>query len=86
MVLVVSTLVYTVQFNLSRISGMSILQFSLKLALLPVHVMQSVARLTQEPEVQGSIAGQATYCCFSFRWFKKGSCQFLAKVYARSTG
>ena len=28
----------------------------------------------------------ATYFRFSFRFFKKGSCQLLAKVCARSTG
>ena len=30
--------------------------------------------------------GLATYFRFSFRFFKKGSCQLLAKVCARSTG
>ena len=30
--------------------------------------------------------GQATYFRFSFRFFKKGSCQLLAKVCAQSTG
>ena len=49
-------------------------------------VAQSVERLTQEPEVPGSITGPATYFRFSFRWFKKGGCQLLAKVCARSTG
>ena len=34
----------------------------------------------------GSIPGLATYFLFSFRFFKKGSCQLLAKVCARSTG
>ena len=34
----------------------------------------------------GSIPGLATYFRFSFRFFKKGSCQLLAKVCARSTG
>ena len=33
----------------------------------PGRVAQSVARLTQEPEVPGSILGPATYFCFSFR-------------------
>ena len=37
-------------------------------------------------EVLGSIPGLATYFRFSFRFFKKGSCQLLAKVCARSTG
>ena len=36
--------------------------------------------------VLGLIPGLATYFCFSFRFFKKGSCQLLAKVCARSTG
>ena len=49
-------------------------------------VAQSVARLTQEPEVPGSILGPATYFRFPFRLFKKGSCQLLAKVWALSTG
>ena len=34
----------------------------------------------------GSIPGLATYFRFSFRFFKKDSCQLLAKVCARSTG
>ena len=33
-----------------------------------------------------SLPGLATYFRFSFRFFKKGSCQLLAKVCARSTG
>ena len=36
--------------------------------------------------VLGSIPGLATYFRFSFRFFKKGSCQLLAKVCARSSG
>ena len=36
--------------------------------------------------IMGSIPGLATYFRFSFRFFKKGSCQLLAKVCARSTG
>ena len=52
----------------------------------PGRVAQSVARLTQEPEVPGSMPGPATYFRFSFCCFKKGSCQLLAKVCARSTG
>ena len=43
-------------------------------------ILWSVARLTQEPEVSGSIPGLATYFHFSLRWFKKGSCQLLGKV------
>ena len=36
--------------------------------------------------VLGSIPGLATYFRFSFRFFKKGSCQLLAKICAGSTG
>ena len=49
-------------------------------------VAQSVGHLTRMSEDLGSIAGLATYFRFSFRFFKKGSCQLLAKVCARSTG
>ena len=52
----------------------------------PGRVAQSVGRLTRKPGVLGSIPGLATYFRFSFRFFKKGSCQLLAKVCARSTG
>ena len=44
-----------------------------------------VVHLTHEQEVPGSIPGLATYFRFSFRWFKKGSCQLQAKVCAWST-
>ena len=54
--------------------------------LLPGRVAQSVGHLTRKSGVLGSIPGLATYFCFSFRFFKKGSCQLLAKVCARSTG
>ena len=47
---------------------------------------QSVGHLTHKSGVLGSIPGRATYFRFSFRFFKKGSCQLLAKVCARSTG
>ena len=47
---------------------------------------QSVACLNQEPEVSGSISGQAIYFRFCFCKFKKGSCQLLVKVCAQSTG
>ena len=33
-----------------------------------------------------SVSDLATYFRFTFRWFKSGSCQLLAKVWARSTG
>ena len=52
----------------------------------PGRVAQSVGRLTRKSGVLGSIPGLATYFRFSFRFFKKGSCQLLAKVCARSTG
>ena len=54
--------------------------------LQPGHVVQSVGHLTRKSGVLGSIPGLATYFLFSFRFFKKGSCQLLAKVCARSTG
>ena len=53
---------------------------------LPGGVAQLVGHLTHKSEVLGSIPGLATYFHFSFRFFKKGSCQLLAKVCARSTG
>ena len=49
-------------------------------------VAQSVGHLTRKSGVLGSIPGLATDFRFSFRFFKKGSCQLLAKVCARSTG
>ena len=49
-------------------------------------VAQSVGHPTHKSGVLGSIPGLATYFRFSFRFFKKGSCQLLAKVCARSTG
>ena len=52
----------------------------------PGRVAQSVGLLTRKSGVLGSIPGRATYFRFSFRFFKKGSCQLLAKVCARSTG
>ena len=54
--------------------------------LLPGRVAQSVGHLTRKSGVLGSIPGLATYFRFSFRFFKKGSGQLLAKVCARSTG
>ena len=53
---------------------------------MPGRVAQSVGHLTRKSGVLGSIPGLATYFRFSFRFFKKGSCQLLAKVCARSTG
>ena len=52
----------------------------------PGCVAQSVGHLTRVSEVLGSIPGLATYFRFSLRCFKRGSCQLLAKVCARSTG
>ena len=52
----------------------------------PGRVAQSVGHLTRKSGVLGSIPGLATYFRFSFRFFKKGSCQLLAKVCAQSTG
>ena len=49
---------------------------------VPDRVAQSVAHLTQKPDFPGSIPDPATYFRFSFRWFKKGSCQLPAKVNA----
>ena len=54
--------------------------------LWPGRVAQSVGHLTRKSGVLGSIPGLATYFRFSFPFFKKGSCQLLAKVCARSTG
>ena len=54
--------------------------------LPPGRVAQSVGHMTRKSGVLGSIPGLATYFRFSFRFFKKGSCQLLAKVCARSTG
>ena len=51
----------------------------------PGPVAQSVGHLTRKSGVLGSIPGLATYFRLSFRFFKKGSCQLLAKVCARST-
>ena len=52
----------------------------------PGRVAQSVGHLTRKSGVLGSKPGLATYFRFSFRFFKKGSYQLLAKVCARSTG
>ena len=52
----------------------------------PGRVAQSVGHLTRTSGVLGSILGLATNFRFSFSFFKKGSCQLLAKVCAQSTG
>ena len=54
--------------------------------ILPGRVAQSVGHLTRMSGVLGLIPVLATYFRFSFRFFKKSSCQLLAKVCARSTG
>ena len=43
-------------------------------------VAQSGGHLTRKSGILGSIAGLATYFRFYFRFFKKGSCQLLAKI------
>ena len=53
---------------------------------MPGRVAQLEGHLARKSGVLGSIPGLATYFRFSFRFFKKGSCQLLAKVCARSTG
>ena len=52
----------------------------------PGRVAQSVGHLTRKSGVLCLMPSLATYFRFSFRFFKKGSCQLLAKVCARSTG
>ena len=51
----------------------------------PGRVTQLVGHLTRKSGVLGSISCLATYFRFSLRFFKKGSCQLLVKVCARST-
>ena len=46
---------------------------------------QVAGHLTRKSEVLGLIPGLSTFR-FSFCCFKRGSCQLLAKVCARSTG
>ena len=55
-------------------------------AYMPGRVVQSVGHLTRKSGILDSIPGLATYVSSSFRFVKKGSCQLLAKVCARSTG
>ena len=64
----------------------SLLELTPLIKEAPGRVAQSVGHLTRKLGVLGSIPGLATYFRFSFRFFKKGSCQLLAKVCARSTG
>ena len=56
----------------------------MRLLFLPIHgmlgrVAQSVARLTQEPDVPGSIHGPATYFRFSSLCVKKGVISYWRK-------
>ena len=64
----------------------SLIYFMVSEINMPGRVAQSVGHPTHKSGVLGSIPGLATYFRFSFRFFKKGSCQLLAKVCARSTG
>ena len=47
---------------------------------MPDRVARSVARLTHEPEVPGSIPGPVTYFRFSFSYWRKYVHEVLAKV------
>ena len=80
-----STLKYVlVLCGTKKITSLSTLSYSI--ILTSGGVAQSVGHLTRKPGVLGSIPGLATYFRLSFRFFKKGSCQLLAKVCAGSTG
>ena len=59
----------------SKLHSNAILDFKLH---VPGWVAKSVGHLTRKSGVLGSIPGVATYFRFSFRFFKKGSCQLLA--------
>ena len=69
-----------------QISQFAIIIISFSDACRLGRIAQSVGHLTSKSGILGSIPGLATYFRFSFRFFKKGSCQILAKVCARSTG
>ena len=64
----------------------SMLENQYQICRKPGRVAQLVGHLTRKSGVLGSTPGLATYFRFSFRFFKKGSCQLLAKVCAGSTG
>ena len=64
----------------------SLTQLLLVLLIKPGRIAQLVEHLTRKSGVLGSIFCLATYFHFSFCFFKKGSCQLLAKVCAQSTG
>ena len=66
-------------FGALRVSK-AILPQSMLAPFVPGRIAQSVGHLTRRSGVLGSIPGLATYFRFSFRFFKKSSCQLLAKV------
>ena len=72
--------------SLMYIRSVLTVQFVYLLRFRPGCVAQSLGHLTRKSGVLGSIPGLATYFRFSFCFFKKGSCQLLAKVCAQSTG
>ena len=72
-------------------NNITIIRFVPKPAMIFVtgrrrYFINKLSKLYMYMWVLGSIPGLATYFRFSFRFFKKGSCQLLAKVCARSTG
>ena len=72
----------------NRVFAYSMLQNLMSHYLRRQHsrIAQSVGHLTRKSEVLGWIPGLATHFRFSFCCFKRGSCQLLATVCARSTG
>ena len=70
-----------IKYQAPSLSGSSDILFTRVLG----RVARSVGHLTRKSGVLGSIPGLATYFHFFFCFFKKGSCQLLAKVCARST-
>ena len=75
----ISYILYKISYNLNKISDIIY-----KTSYILPHIRYG--HLTRKSGVLGSIPGLATYFRCSFRFFKKGSCQLLAKVCARSTG
>ena len=71
-----------VRMYISHISPSLSLSLSISLSL----VAQSIRYLTRKSGALGSIPGLATYFRFSFRFFKKDSCQLLAKVCNQPNG